>query len=455
MIEYRCECGCVYELGDQYAGKPVVCFKCSCTGVVQSQNVEPSVNKQRIVAPQTALSSEQEQMLAPAGFWIRVLASFADNVIIIILSIILAVLINLLLRSSFLNMIAYLFSFTINCIYYTVLTGENGQTWGKKLFGIKVIKADGTTMTYGRAFGRCFAFFFSYLTLGVGFLLAGWNPKKRALHDFICGTKVIRTKKAGTVLVVICSVLLFVIVGSFIGTFAYVFTTKFNHMQSRQNEGMTKGSLVHLRSALNIYAQDHGSGSLPFRAGDLDIDLLKTRLKSGRTIDKIILQRFVLSKTPLENLTEAQAVDQFNSILKMPALYFFIDIKERALLPPAPAHLFNMAIEFQRFSKTLSYQELLTLNKALLQAMYPLETAKSRKSQPAASLKLLVPKYLPQIDAVSLGKYHADSSQIITFEDKINPEDLDKGGWAYDSKSGSVYINCTHTDSKGVPMLNW
>jgi uncharacterized RDD family membrane protein YckC len=44
-----------------------------------------------------------------------------------------------------------------------------------------------------RAFGRYFAKMLSWFTLAIGFIIAGFDVEKRALHDYICSTRVIRT----------------------------------------------------------------------------------------------------------------------------------------------------------------------------------------------------------------------------------------------------------------------
>lgn len=58
-------------------------------------------------------------------------------------------------------------------------------------------------------------------------------------------------------------------------------------------------------------------------------------------------------------------------------------------------------------------------------------------------------KYLKEIPAVRVTDYHDRSSQV-SMRDKAD----DSGGWVYDNRQGKghggkVWINCTHTDSKG------
>ena len=60
------------------------------------------------------------------------------------------------------------------------------------IFKLKVITPDGGGLTWGRAIGRYFGKWLSYVTLMIGFIMAGFDSEKRALHDYIAGTRVIR-----------------------------------------------------------------------------------------------------------------------------------------------------------------------------------------------------------------------------------------------------------------------
>ena len=64
-------------------------------------------------------------------------------------------------------------------------------TPGKLAFGIEVTDLAGARIGLGRAIARYFAVLLSYLTLCIGFALAGWTRRRQALHDLICGTLVV------------------------------------------------------------------------------------------------------------------------------------------------------------------------------------------------------------------------------------------------------------------------
>ena len=74
-----------------------------------------------------------------------------------------------------------------------VLPGLTGQTVGKWATGLRIRRADGTEIGIGRAFIRHFVGYpASFLTLGLGFLVAAFTTRGRGLHDLIAGTIVVR-----------------------------------------------------------------------------------------------------------------------------------------------------------------------------------------------------------------------------------------------------------------------
>jgi uncharacterized RDD family membrane protein YckC len=84
----------------------------------------------------------------------------------------------------------------LSAIYEIAFLTRFGATPGKMALGLKILKADGTRISFARATGRYFAYWLTCLTaplLWVGFWIAGIDREKRALHDFICDTRVVRT----------------------------------------------------------------------------------------------------------------------------------------------------------------------------------------------------------------------------------------------------------------------
>lgn len=82
----------------------------------------------------------------------------------------------------------------ISAAYFTVLTGRNGQTLGKKVAGLQVVRSDGSAMTYSRALGRWLGYNLCVGTLGAGFIAAAFTDRQLGLHDFVSNTRVISAK---------------------------------------------------------------------------------------------------------------------------------------------------------------------------------------------------------------------------------------------------------------------
>ncbi len=137
-----------------------------------------------------------------AGFWIRVGAYLIDYVILFVPSLVVGLLINLVMaamqQTSFNPLYAlvmallYLLNIAIPMTYETYFVGKFGQTPGKMVCGIKIVRPDGSSLTYLRAFGRYWARILSFMVCLVGVIIVGFDEEKRGLHDHICDTRVIR-----------------------------------------------------------------------------------------------------------------------------------------------------------------------------------------------------------------------------------------------------------------------
>ena len=85
----------------------------------------------------------------------------------------------------------------LHVIYHTVLVGGCGQTLGKMLVGVAVVRRDGAPVGYGRALLRCVGGGLCLLTLGLGRLFVLFTRDRRALSDFVAGTRPIATPHPG------------------------------------------------------------------------------------------------------------------------------------------------------------------------------------------------------------------------------------------------------------------
>jgi uncharacterized RDD family membrane protein YckC len=147
-----------------------------------------------------------------AGFWIRFVAWLIDAIILFMITS--AVQFALLGSMAVMPRItpgsdptaalagimgriglATLVSMVIHGIYETLFIASNlAATPGKLALGLKVLRAGGFGVGLGRAAGRYFAKTLSGLILGIGYLLIVFDPEKRALHDMICDTRVVKTR---------------------------------------------------------------------------------------------------------------------------------------------------------------------------------------------------------------------------------------------------------------------
>jgi uncharacterized RDD family membrane protein YckC len=76
-------------------------------------------------------------------------------------------------------------------IYFAYSWAASGRTAGMALFGVRVVRDDGTDASGRRAVVRTLALPLSFLLLGLGFAGILLGGRRRALHDVIAGTAVI------------------------------------------------------------------------------------------------------------------------------------------------------------------------------------------------------------------------------------------------------------------------
>ena len=78
--------------------------------------------------------------------------------------------------------------------YFTLFVAANGQTIGKMAAGLKVISADAAAprVSLGHALLRAAAYLVSALPAGLGFLPALIGAERRAIHDRLAATRVVK-----------------------------------------------------------------------------------------------------------------------------------------------------------------------------------------------------------------------------------------------------------------------
>ena len=141
-----------------------------------------------------------------AGFWIRFGARMLDGILISIVVYVPIIIIVLATggnmeqalgrsdefgRMQLLILIWQLFFYVLYAGYEIFFIGKYGATPGKMVCKICVVTSHGEKLTYAHATGRFFANILSALICYIGFIIAGFDKEKRALHDHICNTRVI------------------------------------------------------------------------------------------------------------------------------------------------------------------------------------------------------------------------------------------------------------------------
>ena len=135
-----------------------------------------------------------------AGFWRRFFANCIDGFLIgIVLKILDSSMARVIEKNSFnLDIIlmwlaVWLVSYiTIDWLYYALQESSSSQaTLGKLALGIVVTDVTGNRISFGRATGRYFAHYITYITFGIGFLIQPFTIRRQALHDLIAGTLVV------------------------------------------------------------------------------------------------------------------------------------------------------------------------------------------------------------------------------------------------------------------------
>ena len=174
------ECGHAFPVDEmiKYSGS-MICASCK---PVFFQKIKEGV------------STEEMQY---AGFWIRFGAKLIDGIILAMVSYAVSFAGGMVVYtepgtlSAGMGIIIFL-QYAIPFAYATFFLGKFAATPGKMACGLKVLTAEGESVSYLRAAGRHLSEYISSLILAIGYIMAAFDQEKRALHDRICNTRVIR-----------------------------------------------------------------------------------------------------------------------------------------------------------------------------------------------------------------------------------------------------------------------
>lgn len=133
------------------------------------------------------------------GFNRRLIAALYDGFLVTFLSFILAFAIGFV--ALFIDMfnptdpgrmesVIVVSVLVLSLLYFIVSWARSGQTIGKALTGMRVVRADGYPLGYGKAFLRYVGYIISALVFSLGFLWIGFDSRRQGWHDKIAGTLV-------------------------------------------------------------------------------------------------------------------------------------------------------------------------------------------------------------------------------------------------------------------------
>lgn len=188
------DCGGSYPLQDltRY-GNDFICPNCK-PGYLQrhGQSQFPPTNS-KVAVPVREVKF--------AGFWIRFIAVIIDALIISVCTLPLLGLTglhvsdmdnrNLSPAASAQVFLVVMVAFALTVAYEIWFVTNKGGTPGKLALNLRIITDGGVNLTYTHAMGRYFARILSGIPLNLGYVIAAFDSQKRALHDFICNTRVI------------------------------------------------------------------------------------------------------------------------------------------------------------------------------------------------------------------------------------------------------------------------
>lgn len=145
-----------------------------------------------------------------AGFWVR-LAAYALDVLflsaiigVIIFVIVLGVGFGALFGqdesalepvTSVALVVAAVIGFLLLITYYVFFWTWGGQTPGKQIMGLKVVRADGSLLPWPWALLRLVGYLVGLLTLFAGYLVAAFDRRRQGLHDKMARSYVIKVYK--------------------------------------------------------------------------------------------------------------------------------------------------------------------------------------------------------------------------------------------------------------------
>jgi uncharacterized RDD family membrane protein YckC len=131
-----------------------------------------------------------------AGFWRRFVAYILDSILVSVVGGVIGNLIAAVVHASGTTVVAPLTTLVFGLVYFGILWSRDGQSFGYRLLGIRLIRGSGEPISFGFGMLRFLLIYLSILLLLVPAIISafmvGLGSRKRALHDVMMNTQVVR-----------------------------------------------------------------------------------------------------------------------------------------------------------------------------------------------------------------------------------------------------------------------
>lgn len=146
--------------------------------------------------PEEQMEERDEAELQFAGFWSRFGATVLDGIVLMVVSYLLFDPIRKILGVEYQWFsVVDLLEMGFGFLYYVVFTAVYSQTLGKMVLGIVVIAQDRKPLTWSTViFREVLGKLLSSIPIFIGYIVAAFDPQKRAWHDRMAKTYVVKRK---------------------------------------------------------------------------------------------------------------------------------------------------------------------------------------------------------------------------------------------------------------------
>ena len=149
-----------------------------------------------------------------AGFWIRLAAYIVDGIMLSLVMFIIVVvsgsyvesdsggrsqpIIPVVAEAGTTSRAVIAVGIVLPIVYAVGFWTWRGQTPGKMLVGIKIVRTDGYPVGFAKSILRFLGYIVSTLVLLLGYLWIAFNPEKQGFHDKIASTYVVKLPRKTT-----------------------------------------------------------------------------------------------------------------------------------------------------------------------------------------------------------------------------------------------------------------